>query len=168
MARNTFILVVVLAVFAAVVAAVNLTRPKQPSSSETNPNSQQARPTITSAPEIQEYTNKECGISFTYPNSLTLLNTPANSAIFSDSTNGESIVVLCQKEIPRPTIDSSKIDVSRLTSSVSAQLYHDASPKDGTPIDKFMFIHPRTKLTVYIAGSGPGFNQIIKTLQLLP
>jgi hypothetical protein len=51
--------------------------------------------------------------------------------------------------------------------STSATLFHDASQKDGTPVDKLIFTLPSLPLMdVYVAGFGDTFNALIKTITI--
>lgn len=164
MPRNTFIFVVVLTIFAALVTAVNLIPKKNEPTfiAQITPT-----PSIEPNVDLKEYMNKECGISFLYPTSLTEMESATRSAIFINSNKPtESIVFTCQKDIPRVPLPDDKIE-KLLISSISAELYHDASAKDGTPVDKLIFYNPKTKLDIFIAGYGEIFNSIIASLKLL-
>jgi len=171
MHRNTYLLVTVLAVFAALVVGVNLGKRLTPTEAP-NP-SPTSTPIAAPTPAIATYTNEACGFSFTYP--TTLIRTDAtNSALFVHKTDkDESIVALCQEEIPRPPIPPDNIERRTLyneaqTASISARLYHDASAKNGTPLDELIFRNPKTGMDIFIAGFGETFNTIIKTVKLFP
>lgn len=173
MHRNTLLLIAGLGIFAALVFGVNLGRKLSPQPSANN---QFTTPTVsqpTTAPlqnsSLLEYTNTTCGVSFQYPSQLTKLESADGSAIFSDPEKpDESLAVTCQKDIPRPPINTKQIDVFRLDATTSANLYHDTSAKDGTPVDKLIFTHPKTKLDVYLAGFPELMKLILPTLTLLP
>ena len=162
MHRNTYLLVVFLAVFAALVVGVNLGKRLQPT-----PLAPTSAPTATptAVDSLLQYSG--CGISLQYPTTLTLMDSASGSALFVDKANtDQSVVVTCQKDIPRPALTTDNIETI-VISSVSAKLYHDASPKDGSAIDELIFRHPKTGLDVFIAGFGETFNSIIKTVKLL-
>lgn len=159
MPRNTLFLVVGLAVLAAIVVGANIMGMGRPTPIP-------PIATITPTPATHAYTSETCGITFQYPTSYTQAQTPENNALFTD-TSGNSIVALCQKDIPRVPLPDDKIETITI-GDVSANLYHDASQKDGTPVDKLIFTHPKTGLDVYIVGYGIGFSQVVSTLQLLP
>lgn len=162
MHRNTLLLVIVLAIAAAIVTGVNISNRN---TSTTLP----IPPSVSSIPEspkLEEYTSTACAITFQYPETFTKAETPDNNSIFTDAS-GHSIVVLCQKDIPRVPLPDDKIGTVTI-GSTTAKLYHDTSQKDGTPVDKLIFTHPETGLDIYIAGFGVGFNQVVSTLQLLP
>lgn len=174
MHRNTFLLVVFLAIFAALVVGVNIGRRlAAPSPAQPTPTPSASLP-ATPSTSLNTYRNPVCGITLTYPSTLNLMDSASGSALFIDKTNAnESVVITCQKEIPRPPLVAPKIETVILTSdnsnaSVSAKLYHDASAKDGTSIDELIFRHPTTGLDVFIAGFGETFNAIIKTVKLTP
>lgn len=167
MHRNTYLLVIFLAVFAALVVGVNLgKRLATPAPTPAPTPAESPSPSPISVSDI--YTNKTCGFSFIYPSTLTLSEESTGSALLVHSTNkDESIVVACQPEIPRPPLTPDKIETV-LISSISANLYHDASAKDGTQIDELIFRNPKTNMDIFIAGFGETFNSVIATVKLLP
>lgn len=162
MHRNTYLLVVFLAVFAALVVGVNIgkrmTTPVQ--TQET------VSPTPTNADAVFQYSG--CGIALQYPSTLTLMDSASGSALLVDKENtDQSVAVTCQKDIPRPNLTADSIETLAI-GSASAKLYHDSSSKDGTKIDELIFKHPDTGLDVFIAGFGQSFDAIIATVRLLP
>jgi len=174
MYRNTFVLISLLAVSAALVLGVNLGRKFSSQSSLPTPGTSQQTvsptPASSTGPKLLAYTNKYCGISLSYPESLQKLEA-TSGAIFTNTGNPEeSVVLACQKEITRPALPAEKIEpklvVENNGASVSAKLYHDASPQDGTPIDELIFRHPTNGLDIFIAGLGTTFNQIINSLKV--
>lgn len=175
MHRNTYLLVAILAVVAALLTGINLGRrfapPQQSTQTEApSPVPSQTQPTLTLIP----YTNTVCGISLQYPNTLTKLDNASGSAILTNTQNSEdSIAVACQEDIPRPPLPAEQIESMTVwnttkTASIAAKLYHDASPKDGTPMDALIFYLPRINMDVFIAGYGSTFDQILQTVRLLP
>ena len=115
------------------------------------------------------YTNAPCGISLTYPDTVTMQEstTSTNGVLFSDKTNPSQIIILtCQKDIPRPPLTSENIE-DKMIGVVPVKLYHDRSQKDGTQIDALIFTHPKTKLDVFIGGYGATFNAMIQSLKIL-
>lgn len=164
MHRNTLIIVCILSVLAALVIGVNLGR-------NTSRAEQAAgRPSLTPTPtriNMHTYTSPSCGISLTYPEYFTLLENPINGAVFTNTRNpADAVVVACQKDIPRVPLTEDQIETVQI-GSIAAQLYHDASAKDGTPVDKLIFTHPGTKMDVYIAGFGDEFKAVLRSLQLI-
>lgn len=167
MHRNTFYFIVLLAVFAAIVVGVNLGRNALSSSTPQQPTTPtQSLPTPT--PKLLTYESNLCGITFTYPDTFNKIDieTGGVTLVNKENTN-ESIIVVCQKDIPRVPLTDDKIE-QRTIGSASANLYHDASQKDGTPLDKLIFTHPALNKDVYIAGYGETFNAIISSLALHP
>lgn len=168
MHRNTLILVFSLALLAAVVAAVNVYRFFHPFRSDTTPVVASATPTpiLSPIPMLAEYKNAMCGITLSHPTSLTVLDDASGSAVLTDEKTKTAIIVTCQKDIPRPPLPEDKIETVKVA-SITAKLYHDASAKDGTPIDKLIFRHPKKHIDVFIAGLGDTFKQIIATVTIL-
>lgn len=164
MHRNTYLLVIFLAIFASLVVGVNLGKRLNPPTPLTPTPSSTTTPTSTSS----KYTNETCGFSLIYPTTLTLTDGATNSALFIHTTvKDQSIAVACQEEIPRPPLTTDRIE-TMIISSVSAKLYHDASAKDGTQIDELIFRNPKTGMDIFIAGFGETFDQVIETLKLIP
>jgi hypothetical protein len=169
MHKNTLLFVAFLAVIAALLVGFNVGR----SLSLSQVPIPSPTPDITPTPTLATLVGTSCGVTFQYPNTLTALSSTASGVILTDTKNPEgSIVVVCQQEIPKvplspENIESVTIQSATGTASVSAKLYHDASAKDGTPIDKLIFTHPNTGLDVFIAGFGPVFQQLIASLKIL-
>jgi len=163
MHRNTYLLIICLAVFAALVIGVNLGKRLATPAPTTTP-----KASITPSPTGNTYTNEECGFTLSYPAILSLTGNATQSALLVHSTNkDESIAIACQEEIPRPPLTADNIE-SFMISSISATLYHDASAKDGTQIDELIFTHPTTGMDIFIAGFGKTFDSVIATVKLLP
>lgn len=169
MQRNTLLFTAFLAVVAALLIGFNLGRtiPPQPSAS--------TLPTqiTTPSPTFAYLIGSTCGVSFQYPNTLTPMESSTSGTVFANLSNPDSsVIVVCQKDIPRVALPPDKIESITIpaasgTASISARLYHDTSAKDGSPADKLIFTHPKTGLDVFIGGFGPVFTQFITTLKLL-
>lgn len=162
MHRNTLLVTAILAVIAALLIGISIGR------SLNRPGvSQSPTPTLSPSPTLAYLSASACGVSFTYPNFLKGMESSTSGAILVNTTNpNDSIVIVCQENIPRVPLPPEKIETIALTgtASVSAKLYHDASAKNGAPIDKLIFTHPKTKLDVFIAGYGPVFRELITSL----
>lgn len=171
MHRNTYVVVSILAVLAALVVGVNVGKKISPAPTEPSP----VTPTLAPSPEpqFQTYVNTICGFSIQYGNEFSLSDNASGSAILATGDDqSTSIAMTCQKNIPRPPIPADKMESRTFTTttgaSTSATLYHDESAKDGTPMDALIFTHPTRKLDIFIAGYGTAFNALIKTIQILP
>jgi hypothetical protein len=170
MHRNTYLLVIILAIFAALLVGVNIGKglQKQTVSVPIPTPSPTPTPTIT----IQTYSDMYCGFSLTYPSNFTVLENASGSAIFNNPADKtQSITLTCQKAIPRPTLSPDNIETFTIPvtsgASVSAKLYHESS-SEGTPIDAVIFRHPTNGMDSFIAGYGSAFDAAIKTLQIIP
>jgi len=169
MHKNTLLFVSFLAVIAALLIGFNLGRATPQLS---NTPTQSLTPIPTPRPTLGYVSASTCGITFTYPNSLTPMESSGSGIILIDSEQPDtSIVVVCQEEIPRIALTPDKIETMTIQSStgsasVSAKLYHDVSGRDGTPLDKLIFVHPKSNLDVFVAGFGPVFQQLIASLKL--
>lgn len=167
MHRNTYLLVLFLAVLAALVIGVNFGRrfTRAPTSPPASPT---PTPTLAATPETSRLTNTYCGLSLDYPRNFTKLETASGSAVLINPQNpAESVVLICQKDIPRPPLPPEKIETVTF-GTTSAKLYHDVSAKDGKPTDSLIFRHPKNSLDIFIGGYGAVFNEVIRSLKILP
>lgn len=168
MHRNTFLLVAGLAVLAALVLGINIgSRTAGTSPSPTPSETPSAGAPTPSVAVLQEYLNSDCGFSFRYPAIFTLENQEAGATLIDSNDEANVITVACQEDIPRIPLSEDKIDTLKF-GTISAQLYHDVSAEDGTPIDKFFITHPTRAVDIYIAGYGQNYRDILKTLTLYP
>lgn len=162
MHRNTFILVTVLAIIAALLVGFNVGKKFQPPQLD----EVIATPTESNATsQTSIYKNTYCAITLSYPRDMMVADVATGSATFASQT--ETVVLACQKDIPGIAIANENIETIPI-GSISATLYHTATPKDGTPIDVFLVRHPRTKMDVLVSGAGNAFDTIIHSLKLTP
>ncbi|MCX6793634.1 MAG: hypothetical protein NTY06_00845 [Candidatus Gottesmanbacteria bacterium] len=173
MHRNTYLLVSILAVCAALLVGVNIGKRLTKQKPSPTPNPVTVNPTPTPGEVVQTYTDTYCGFSLNYPTGFTVLENASGSAILNNTSDKtQSITLTCQKAIPKPALTADKIETLTIPktggASVSAKLYHDSSAKDGTPMDIVIFRHPTNGMDSFIAGYGNAFNAAIKTLQILP
>ncbi len=167
MPKNTFTFVSILAVIAALVVGVNVGRKFSSKDEPSVPVTINPTPVATPTPSLATYTNSFCGISFQLPETFLVLDTASGSAVLSNPTDGkDSLILVCQHGIPRPPLTADKIETITIAST-SARLYHDASAKDGTPIDKLIFRHPSKRLDVLLSGFSLNFQKIIQSLKIL-
>lgn len=170
MHRNTYLLVSILAVIAALVVGVNIGRMASPSSFPQPSTQVLVSPSpsaVPSGPQMKTYRNSYCRVSFVYPDSFTELESASQAAAFRGPGRGEGILLTCQKDIPRPSVTQENIEDIRI-SSVSGKIYHTQSAKDGTVVDSLIIRHPTTKLDIFLAGSGQVFKDVVSTLTLTP
>jgi hypothetical protein len=171
MHRNTGLLVSVLAVIASLLVGIQIGRFMPMTVVTQTPATPTAAPTQTPAAKPLVYKDETCKLSVTYPSRLQVLESTTSGTIFTNPENDdESIIVICQNEIPRIPLAEDKIEsrvlITATGATVSAQLYHDASPQDGKPIDKIIFTHPKTGMDVLIAGFGAVYQQMLSSITL--
>jgi hypothetical protein len=161
MHKNTFFLVLVLAVIAALVVGVNIGRTISPTPQipETT-----VPPTPTTTPQPTTYTNTKCGISLTLPSGTTVAAEASTGAQFL-SADSSIVLFACQQDIPKPAIPAANIE-SIQVASIAGKLYHTTSAKDGTPFDALIFKHPTTSMDIYLAGLGSTYSAIIKSIRV--
>lgn len=170
MQRNTLIFTAILAVVAALVVGVNVGKSMNSSAKTITPTTITPTPTVT--PTRITYTNDLCGISFVHPSNLQRLDSTTSGTILTDPNKQEdSIIIICQKDIPRVPLAAENMETITISSAsgsatLSATLYHDASAKDGTRIDKLIFYNKYKQLDVFIAGFGSIYNQAIQSIKL--
>lgn len=164
MHKNTFLLVVILAVIAALLVGFNMGKKFNPTSEVLPTPTVAVTPTVVQIPTSM-YKNTYCGVTLSYPRDMTLTELATGSARFT--LGNDTVVLACQKDIPGIAITEENIETFRI-GSVSATLYHTATPKDGTPIDVMMVEHPRTQMDVLVSGMGSAFTTIIRSLSLTP
>jgi hypothetical protein len=173
MHRNTYILVTILAIFAALVVGVNLGRSLSSQSKKISAPTPTPTVVTIQKPTHKTYANTLCGFTFSYPDTLTAMEDASGSAVFLDENSStRSVAVACQYDIPRPSLSTDQIETHLLTNvaktaSISAKLYHDSSQKDGSPIDAIFFRNPKNGRDIFIAGFGEIYDQIISTIKLL-
>ena len=168
MQRNTFLFLSLLAVFTALVVGVNIGRSIQSPANQKNLSETPSKsipspePTLT----MTTYASNTCGVSLKYPDSLTRMEASQGGALLVDTANSAmSVAIACQKDIPRPALQNDKIETLKI-GSISAELYHDTSAKDGTPVDKLIFRHPKNQMDIFISGSGQIFQSVISSVTI--
>ena len=164
MHKNTFVLVLFLAIVAALLVGVNIGRKFSPPVEEIP--SLSPTPIPTPQPQSTTFTNPNCGISLTLPAGTTVEEETTNSAQFI-SSDSSAVVFGCEKEIPKIALPAEKIETVQVA-SISAKLYHTTNAKDGTPFDALIFRNPATSMNIYLAGFGSTFSAIIKSMTILP
>lgn len=156
MYKNTYLLVSILAVVAALVIGVNIGR--QGTTPQTTQLPSTPTPTTVADSIIKSYSNSFCKVAFDYPASFTFLESASGSAAFTNPKGDDGIILTCQKDIHRPAETKETVEDVRI-GSVAAKLYNNQS---------LIFRHPVTKLDVFLAGTGEAFLKLISSVSLLP
>lgn len=156
MHKNTYLLVSVLAVVAALVIGVNIGRQVKTPQTAQLPST--PTPTTVAASKPLPYRNSFCKVAFDYPASFTFLESASGSAAFTNPKGDDGIILTCQKDIPRPAETKENIEDIQI-GSVAGKLYNNQS---------LIFRHPGTKLDVFLAGTGEVFRKLISSVSLLP
>ncbi len=180
MHRNTLTLVILLAVFAALVTGVNIGKSMRsdqsgnqvPSPSPTTADAEipMVQPT---APVSRVYTHTECGVLIEYPPRFSIADESSRSAVFVRDDGKDSIILTCQADIPKPAIPASSIESLKLTHSnnigtISGKIYHTESMKDGAKMDSLIYYNSTIGMDVFVAGYGPDFTEALKTIRIYP
>ena len=171
MHRNTLLFVSLLAVVAAFLVGTLVGRnlPKSTTITVTQAPSPTTQPTPKTM--LLTYIDDTCKLSLEYPNTLEILESTNSGTLLTDPNNEkDTILVVCQRDIPRVPLAPEKITSVILHTTkgatVSAKIYHDTSANDGTPMDKLIFTHPSTDMDVLIGGFGTLYNTIISSVKL--
>ncbi len=162
MHRNTAILIAFLAIVAALLIGINVGRRFSGGSVTPSPS-----PVVTipsPSPKLISYTHPRCQVSLNYPPDFKV--TEASDSAILTGENNERIVLLCGTDFPKPPLPPERIEEATVAGQI-ATLYHDASAKDGTPIDIYVFNHPENGLEIALFGFGSVFKEIITSLKLL-
>ena len=168
MQRNTAILILVLAVFAALLIGLNISKVMNPQQ-QLVPTPQPTNPSPTPLPENKttEFMMSECGLSFRYANDFSIETATRSARLNSKTNQNEHINIACAPEIPRPPLVPELIQEATIAGRM-VNVYHDASAQDGSPLDAVIFTHPTNGLDVAFLGFGDAFNQLLTTVKLLP
>ena len=164
MHKNTFLLVLMLAIIAALLVGVNIGRKFQAKPDPAPPDSPAVTPTQT--PQSSIFKNTTCGIALSLPPGTQAETVASRSARFV-STDQSVVQFACEREIPRFPNPTEQID-SIQVASISAKLYHTKSAKDDALFDALIFRNPNTAMDIYLAGVGSTFSAIIKSITILP
>lgn len=170
MHRNTYLLVSLLAVIAALLIGVNLGRkftPVAPSVSIPSPTPIDLTAGQPAQTGLKTYRNTFCKVAFDYPMALTVLENASGSAAFTGTNPDDGILLTCQKDIPKPSVSEGSSEEMRV-GTIAAKLYHTQSASDGASIDSLIFRHPGIKLDVFLAGTGEAFRTLISSITLIP
>ena len=167
MPRNTFILVSILAVIAALIVGVNagrfITGDSQSKNADKTP-----EPSVSIPPVIKYifYKNTVCGISFSVPEDYRTLESTGGSTLFIKKEDpSQSVTLICQNSLP-PMAEASGSASRIMIGSVSAMLSSVISEK-GVSVRSLDIIHPKTDLNIRISGPRSIFEEILKSVTLL-
>lgn len=171
MHRNTLLFVSFLAVVAAFLVGTLVGRNLPRSTTITVAPTPAPSAEPTQAVKLLNYTDQTCKLSLEYPNTLEVLESTNSGTIFTNPNNEkDTILVVCQNDIPRVPLTPEKITSVILRTAkgatVSANIYHDTSTKDGTPIDKLIFRHPTSGMDIFVGGFGKVFDRLITTIKI--
>ncbi len=164
MHKNTFLLVLILAIIASLLVGVNIGRKFQAKPDQPLADS----PIISPAQPAQStiFTSTNCGITLSLPQGTQAEGVSSRSARFV-SADQTVIQFACEREIPRFPVPSEQIETIQIA-SISGKLYHTKSAKEGTTLDALIFRNPNTAMDIYLAGLGSTFSAIIRTIEVLP
>ena len=170
MHKNTKIVVIVLTVFAALVTGVNIKRQISPPPAETVPVPVPTliiKPTTEPTPEMLAYSDRKCGISFSYPKTHAIIEDENGDTQFLIIDRPvETVILHCQKNITPPAVSAENIRDYNI-SSISAKIYTDVKPVQGKPAEKLIFRNPLNNIDIQISGAGEAFRLIIASISVL-
>ncbi len=112
------------------------------------------------------YSNLNCGYEITYPQNWLRLDYDGRSIGLSNTSSSPSsnLAIICAPNIPKPALSADRINEYKI-GTISAKLYHDASPKDGSPLDEIIAKIPDKNMEIFIAGFGPTLTEILSSFK---
>ncbi|KKQ01665.1 MAG: hypothetical protein UX17_C0038G0004 [Parcubacteria group bacterium GW2011_GWC2_45_7] len=114
--------------------------------------------------EFQNYTNKTCGISFLYPNSLTVQES-SNSAVFSASNNEEQIKLSCDEKTQIKTIIADE-DIATAT-AVFKNMKITVKNTNNSGVYIFKIVNPKNLKNIYVAVKKSLYPLFEKSLEFI-
>lgn len=166
--RSTFIVVVFLAVFAAVVAGVNIARifspPPLPPENTVTPTLPVLQPTGKPEPDSLLFSDDYCQVSFAYPAGLTERRIASGTAILLDAQNdGDAVLVTCNPSLTPPDLPP----IGEITVSGQAVSVYDTEASGSAAIRTLFFRHPETDLNTEIIFPPTLYDLVTGSLKLL-
>ena len=114
---------------------------------------------------IETYTSTDCGVKFEYSGIFEVTEASSSAIFISQENQNEVVRLICGIEFPKPPLPEDLIEEATIASQL-ATIYHDASAKDGTPVDVIVFNHPTKDFEVALFGYGERFEKIIQSLSI--
>lgn len=168
MPGNTYRLVSILAVIAAFLIGFNIGRSTGRVVRETGNVPQKTTvtaavtPTPSPIPDLT-FDDTACRFTFDYPAVFSVEKDSSGSGSVTNKAGNTVLLFACSKDIPRPALPKDKTETVKVA-SIAATLYHETSPKDGSPLDIVIFRHPKTGSDIYIAGVDEGLRHTYSTV----
>ena len=165
MHRNTFILLIFLSVFAAIVVAVNLTRSETAPPPTPTPVVIQDTPTPT--PSFLSYTDQRCGVSLQYPSDIIALPLTTAGATFVLKDTTDTVFSLsCGRGLLPPDNEGLTSQTERI-GSLSATLYF--STEEATQsTDLTIYLRNQTStMRLLLSGKTTVLQQVAQSLRFL-
>jgi hypothetical protein len=173
MHRNTAVVIIFLAIFAAIVVGVNLAHVGQNQSPPDTLSENSPTPQISSIPTSTPVTALSfdmvtCGISLSYPATFTKVVLENGATTFLDPVSPiDATTIDCKNSLPKQFAkDSTQATV--MIGSVSATIYTPPQPATGSAQEKtkLYFRSPNVKKDVVISGSGNTLTEILLSLTI--
>jgi hypothetical protein len=166
MYKNTALLIAFLAVIAGILVGYRMgvkTRPTEIAVESILYPSASPIPTPTSASVIN-YTSPDCRINLSYSSDFDISEASSSAVFINKSNETDTIRLICGIEFPKPPLAKDRINEATVGGQL-ATVYHDASAKDGTPLDVYVMIHPLHQFEIALFGYGAHFEAVLQTLK---
>lgn len=164
MPRNTFILVLLLALIAGIVTIVNIFAKPTLKIADTTPIT--PTPSVIPTPMLVFYENEPCKFSFQYPDTFSPVDLEAGGgAVFISKTNeDEKLTFFCQENLPEPKEmeGAQKYTVG----TISALLKQPEASSSTETVERLYFEVPGTVNAVLLSGTPAIFRQVLTSLYL--
>ncbi len=163
MHRNTFFFILFLAVFAAIVAGINITRYVSPqTTTEPTQTASQITPALTPQKQTQWVTKETCDISFSHPAIFQSIDIGTGGITLVNTNNeNEFLIILCQNT--PPVNKNMNATEKKQIGTVSAQLYAEQQENQRKTL---VFQHPSSKKYLYISGTIESFDEVLMSIQI--
>jgi hypothetical protein len=182
MARNTLLLVCILACITALIVGIRIGRLANVEEQVVDTLSRML--TITPSPipspsaaatrSMLPYSNEACGISLHYPSTFVRMDTASESGntLFIDSENKSAFLLLCQDAIPsaQNPMNLKTIQISGASpdiATISALLYEEAKEGNAEHTQNVRFRHPVREKDILLSGKGSAIQSVIESLTLI-
>lgn len=160
MHKNTLLITIFLAILAAAVVAVNVSRFGQQTQDIARPAEESVTPS--QEPQLVTYTSEICGVAFKYPDMMQKLETPARDAVVltNASSSEETILFTCASSaVEDPALIADENEPVQI-GSVSGMIYRTEDSSEHV----LVVYHPQTEQGMYFASRSSLLDTVMQTL----
>lgn len=164
MARNTFFLIVVLGIIAAIVVGINIGRTNTPPQNEQE-GTLIDTPNATPTPNLVTYNATTCPVRFQYNDTYTEVDLDSGGSTFINlEDTKDKLTLICQKDLDQPKEFDDALAYS--IGSSSARLIQPIASTSGQTVGRLYIKDEGSGMGIIVSGSRGIFNQFLDSLQL--